>query len=320
LEEFVADGPDELYRELLRMPWEDYIPKDEYLSVHGYVKNEYIRDNRFAFMRVKDAIVDRISDKRGQRPSSGPDLSGAVIYLHWKGSRVSLYMDTSGETIAKHGYRTNPFKAPMMESLAAAVIRASRWQSGEIFVNPMCGSGTLAIEAALMSRGWMPGRFRENYSFMHFIGYDKNKWEGIKNSFQGSSGKASVIIASDHDSSALSAARKNARQAGVESMIRFEKADFSKTPVPDGPGIVILNPEYGERMGVTKSLEDVYTGIGDFLKNRCQGKTGYIFTGNMELAKKVGLRAQKRTPFLNGRIECRLFEYELYQGSRKDRD
>jgi putative N6-adenine-specific DNA methylase len=90
--------------------------------------------------------------------------------------------------------------------------------------------------------------------------------------------------------------------------------------VPDGPGIVILNPEYGERMGVTKSLEDVYTGIGDFLKNCCQGKTGYIFTGNMELAKKVGLRARKRTPFLNGRIECRLFEYELYQGSRKDRD
>ena len=318
LEEFKASTPDHLYRELLRIRWEEIIPNNGYISIHGFIRNEHIRDNRFAFMRVKDAIVDRIADKTGKRPDSGPDLTNSVVYIHWVDGLAAVYLDTSGETIAKHGYRRIPFKAPVMESLASAIILASKWNSNEAFINPMCGSGTLAIEAALMAKGDYPGKFRDNFGFMHVNGFDRNEWDKIKQAFdQTAKANKPVIIASDHDPEAIIAARKNARAAGVEDMITFEKCDFSETTIPEGPGIVVMNPEYGERLGVTKSLEKVYSDIGDFLKNRCPGKRGYVFTGNTELSKKVGLRTSRKIPFLNARIECRLLEYELYAGSRK---
>ncbi len=317
IDEFKASTPDQLYRELLRIRWEDYIASDGYVSIHGYVRNEHINDPRFAFMRVKDAVVDRINDKKGRRPDSGPDMSRAVLYIHWANDLAALYMDTSGETIAKHGYRKIPFKAPMMESLAAAVIMATRWKKDDVFINPMCGSGTLAIEAALMVKGEWPGKFRDNFSFMHFLKYNSTAWEKLRNASVQSAGNMPQIIASDHDREALNAARTNARMAGVADMIRFELCDFSETTIPNGEGIIIMNPEYGERLGVTNQLQDVYKAMGDFLKHGGKGKTGYIFTGNPDLAKKIGLRSSRKIPFLNGRIECRLLEFELYSGSRK---
>jgi putative N6-adenine-specific DNA methylase len=317
IDEFMASTPDQLYRELLRIRWEDYIPAYGYVSIHGYVRNEHINDPRFAFMRVKDAVVDRINDKKGRRPDSGPDMSRAALYIHWANDLAALYLDTSGETIAKHGYRKMPFKAPMMESLAAAVIMATGWSKDEVFINPMCGSGTLAIEAALMAKAEWPGKFRDNFSFMHFLKFDKNAWEEIRN-IQPATGRMPQIIASDHDMEALQAARTNARMAGVADMIRFELCDFSETSIPEGKGIIIMNPEYGERLGVTNQLQNVYKSMGDFLKQKGEGKTGYIFTGNPDLAKKIGLRSSRKLPFLNGRIECRLLEFELYSGSRRD--
>ncbi len=317
IDEFRAPGPDVLYKELLRVPWEKIIPEKGYVSVHGYVKNDHIRDNRFAFMKMKDAIVDRMSDKLGVRPDSGPDMSGTVIYLHWVENTVAVYLDTSGETIAKHGYRKIPGKAPMMEALAAAVVMATGWDKRSVFINPMCGSGTLAIEAALMARNISPGSFRTNYGFMHCNWYRPETWTAISSKSSGKSGDTPVIIASDHDSQAIQAAKMNARAAGVEDMITFEQCDFTETTIPEGEGILIVNPEYGERLGVTNALETVYSNIGDFFKSRGKGKKGFVFTGNPDLAKKIGLRTSSRTPFLNARIECRLLEYELYAGSRK---
>nr|WP_255647387.1 class I SAM-dependent RNA methyltransferase [Fulvivirga sedimenti] len=317
IDEFQAAGPDILYRELLRVPWEKIIPKDGYLSIHGYVKNDFIRDNRFAFMKMKDAIVDRMNEKNGVRPDSGPDMSGTVIYLHWVGPTVAVYLDTSGETIAKHGYRKIPGKAPMMESLAAAVVMSTGWDTRSAFINPMCGSGTIAIEAALMARNIAPGSFRSNFGFMHCNAYRQEVWDKVRSDVSGGEKTAPVIIASDHDQQAVRDAQMNARAAGVEEMITFEHCNFTETSIPEGEGIIILNPEYGERLGVTNALEKVYKDIGDFFKSRGKGKKGYVFTGNPDLAKKVGLRTSSRTPFLNARIECRLLEYELYAGSRK---
>jgi putative N6-adenine-specific DNA methylase len=184
----------------------------------------------------------------------------------------------------------------------------------------MCGSGTLAIEGALLAQGRAPGILRQNFGFMHLMGFDRSVFdryreETKKTSLRRSDGR---IIATDIRPEAVAAAIQNARTAEVEHLIEFHACDFRQTDVPEGEGVVVLNPEYGERMGDVGSLGETYREIGDFFKSRCMGYRGYIFTGNLELAKKVGLRTRRRMPFYNGPIECRLLEYELYRGSRKD--
>ncbi len=321
LEEFAARDADALYRALSEIAWEEYIAEDGYVCVTSSVESPSIRDSRYVNVRCKDAIVDRIKEKRGRRPDSGPNQDRVVVNLYWRDNSCSLYLDTSGESLSRRGYRKIPMTAPMQETLAAAVIRASRWDGSGHFINPMCGSGTLAIEAALAGLNKASGLLRDNYGFMHLKGFKKSLWNDLRAQAKSQVKKTlhCRIIATDIRREAVEAARKNAGAAGVEHLIEFATCDYSETTVPGGGGVVVVNPEYGERMGKIKELESVYRGIGDYFKQKCRGYTGYLFTGNLDLAKKVGLRAQRRIPFFNGGIECRLFEYELYEGSRKNK-
>ena len=317
---FRAINANELYGKITSMPWENYLDNDGTFSVTSWVRNDTIRDDRFANLRIKDAIADRMVKKTGARPDSGSARDHTVIHVYWVEDKVRLYFDTSGNTISKHGYRKIPFKAPMSESLASSVIMASGWDMASSFVNPMCGSGTLAIEAALMATKSAPGLLRNNYGFMHLKGYDEGSWKGYKRlaGLQQRDELDFKIIATDMSGDALRAAKENARTAGVDHLIEFEKCDFRETPIPKENGVVMMNPEYGERLGSEKDLELLYSQIGDFLKQRCQGYNGYIFTGNLDLAKKIGLKASKRVEFFNARIESRLFEYQLYQGTKRE--
>jgi putative N6-adenine-specific DNA methylase len=242
-----------------------------------------------------------------------------VVNLYWKDEECSVYFDTSGESLSRRGYRKIPLTAPMQETLAAAVILASGWNGSSHFVNPMCGSGTLAIEAAFIALHRAPGFLRDNYGFMHLRGFKESLWETMRAQAEQEAKKSldCRIVATDIRKEAVEAARKNAAAAGVAHLIEFACSDYSQTAVPEGGGIVMLNPEYGERMGKIRELESVYKGIGDYFKQKCRGYRGYIFTGNLDLAKKVGLRAKRKIQFFNGGIECRLLEYELYEGSRK---
>lgn len=315
---FDAKNPNELYSEAKKTPWNKLLPENGFISIHSYVKNDFIRDTSFANLKLKDAIVDQMMESTGNRPNSGKEKDKTVIFMFWYEQKCTIYFDTSGETIAKHGYRKMPFKAPMMESLAAACVRSSAWKPGkEHFINPMCGSGTLAIEAALMATGRPPGLLRDNYGFMHINGFDPAQWQSLKSRIEIKDKIAGDIICTDLSGLAIGAAQENARVAGVSKFIQFEKVPFEKTNIPDGPGTVMINPEYGDRLGDTVELEKTYAQIGDFFKQSCQGKMGYIFTGNANLAKKIGLRTKSKTQFFNARIECRLLEYELYGGSRK---
>ncbi len=317
---FEAKNPNELYLEAKKTPWNKLIPKDGFISIHSYVKNDFIRDTSFANLKLKDAIVDQMQETTGRRPDSGKDKNRTVIFMFWYEKKCILYFDTSGETIAKHGYRKMPFKAPMMESLAAACIRSSAWTPGkDHFINPMCGSGTLAIEAALMAANRPPGLLRQNYGFMHIEGYRPELLEEQRRSVAIREKVRGDIISTDLSGLAIKAAMENAKQAGVADLIKFDKVPFEKTHIPEGKGIVMINPEYGDRLGELTELEETYSQIGDFFKQHCQGKMGYIFTGNANLAKKIGLRTKSKTPFFNARIECRLLEYELYGGSKKDK-
>jgi 23S rRNA G2445 N2-methylase RlmL len=321
LADFIAASPGDLYNKMSDIPWEDYVPEDGYLCISSSVEHESVRDSRYANMKCKDAVVDRIRTKKGRRPDSGPSKEGVVVFFYWKGDKCAVYLDTSGESLSKRGYRKIPLKAPLQETLAAALIMATGWDGNAHFLNPMCGSGTLAIEAALIGLKKAPGLIRDNFSFMHLKGFNAEVWKRLKEAAWGESKKelGGRIIATDISPEAVTAAKRNAANAGVADLIEFKTCDFAETTVPDGGGIVLLNPEYGERMGEESNLLGMYKRIGDFFKQRCRGYSGYVFTGNPSLAKMVGLRAKRRMQFFNTTIECRLLEYELYEGSKKKR-
>ncbi len=320
LNEFKAFNADDLYKTLLHYPWEDVMEANGYFSISSNVRNETINNSLFANVKVKDAIVDRFRNNTGGRPNSGPELDRTVIHLYWNDITAEIFIDTSGETLSKHGYRKIPGKAPMLESLAAATLLATKWDRQSPVINPMCGSGTIAIEAALLASNRRPGLLRPNYAFMHLVGYEEDFYEKEfrKLEEQVKEIPGLMIIATDISEDAVNISRINAGIAGVEEYIEFAVCDFEETTVPDDAGgIVYFNPEYGDRLGVEAELEVTYKRMGDFLKKKCKGYFGYIFTGNLELAKKIGLKPNRRIEFFTSKIDCRLFEYELYSGTRR---
>lgn len=317
---FQAENADEIYDAAKKIAWEDMLPINTYLTITSSVKNDTINNSMFANVRVKDAIVDRLRYKLNRRPNTGADPVGAVVHLFWKGYEAELFLDTSGHSLGRHGYRKNPGKAPMLESLAAATIRATKWDRKSPFLNPMCGSGTLAIEAALLATNRYPGLFRDNYGFMHFKGYDETVYEAEMEALK--KGIIEVpdlqIIASDYSRFAITNTKENAFAAGVRQYITTEVRDFEKSTIPESEtGVIMMNPEYGLRLGEIDELELTYKRIGDFLKQQCAGYTAFIFTGNLDLAKKIGLKASRRIEFYNSKIDCRLLKFELYKGSRE---
>lgn len=321
LASFPASDAQELYENVKQIHWEEIIPAEAHFSITSNVFNDTINNNMFANLRVKDAIVDRIRTKTGKRPNSGATLDATVIHLHWQEEIAKIFIDTSGQSIARHGYRKFPGRAPMLEALAAATVLASAWNGRSNFINPMCGSGTLAIEAALIATDTKPGLFRSNFGFMHILGYEEQVFLDERNKQEAAikdQGLNIKIIATDFSAVALEAAKKNAKAAGVAHLIDFSLCDFKETPIPKSePGVVMLNPEYGLRLGELDALTRTYEDIGDFLKKKCEGYRGYVFTGNLDLAKHIGLKAKRRIEFYNGKLDCRLLEYELYSGSRR---
>jgi 23S rRNA G2445 N2-methylase RlmL len=320
LKEFNADNADDLYKTLIDFPWENVLEVEGYFSISSNVSNDTINNSLYANVKVKDAIVDRFRNKTGERPNSGPELDKTVIHLYWKESLAEIFIDTSGETLSKHGYRKIPGKAPMLESLAAATLLATKWDRKSIFINPMCGSGTVAIEAALLATNRKPGLLRFNYAFMHLVGYKQAMYdvEFRKLEQQVVDVPGLKVIATDISEDAINISTINAGIAGVEEFIDFAVCDFEETNIPEGEnGVIYFNPEYGDRLGVEAALEVTYSRMGDFLKKKCKGYFGYIFTGNLELAKKIGLKPSRRMEFYTSKIDCRLLEYELYSGTKR---
>ncbi len=320
IQTFYCNHPDDLYNAVVKIAWQKIIAKDGFFSVTSNVFHPTINNNLFANVRVKDGIVDVMRNANGIRPNTGNDLSKTVIHLHWKNEEAELFLDTSGESLAKHGYRKIPGKAPMLEALAAATILTMDWNGETPFINPMCGSGTLAIEAVLIATNRRPGLFKKNYAFMHILGYNDSFYTNeLQKLFNQIIDKPNLkIVASDINEDAIHISKINAGIAGVEDLITFELCDFEETTLPNETGVIMLNPEYGERLGDVTNLEQTYSRIGDFFKKKCAGYLGYIFTGNLDLAKKIGLKPKRKTEFLNGKIDCRLFQYELYAGTKRE--
>ena len=319
LRSFTCLNPDQLYKVVNAIPWEDLLACDGYFTVHGNVHHSTIRSTMFANVKVKDAIVDRMRRVTDMRPDTGAELRGAVVYLFWRNDKAEIFIDTSGETLAKHGYRKMPGTAPLVEALAAGMLLAGKWDQRVPLVNPMCGSGTLAIEAALMATNRRPGLLRNQYAFMHIAGYDaafyRSEMRRLKDQVLKPTGLQ--IIATDHDRRAIDITRVNAEVAGVAEYIETKVCDFHDTPLPPPPAVIIFNPEYGQRLGEEEELVSTYKSIGDYLKQKCGGYWGYVYTGNMMLSKRIGLKSKRRVELATAQLDGRLLEFELYSGTRK---
>lgn len=318
---FRAASAEDLYTHASRYAWEDVLNVDGYFSIVSSVDNDTIRNSQYAHVKLKDAIADRMRKLFGRRPDSGPRTDATVFFLYWKGSECSIYLDTSGTPLSKRGYRRLSHEAPLSEVLGAAIVKATGWTPDEVFVNPMCGSGTLGIEAAMAATNTPSQHLRSNFGFMHSRLYNEDEWMSIRSKADAAirTNVKATIICTDKSASAIQATRMNARTAGVMDYMDVRMCEFRQTPVPDGAGVVVMNPEYGERMGSVATLEGVYESIGDWFKQKCSGKRAYVFTGNLDLGKRVGLRPSRKIPFYNADIECRLYEYQMYQGTKRMR-
>ncbi|MHC4968721.1 MAG: THUMP domain-containing class I SAM-dependent RNA methyltransferase, partial [Planctomycetota bacterium] len=234
--------------------------------------------------------------------------------------RATIALNASGRKLADRGYRRIPHKAPLQETLAAAIVLATGWQGECPLALPMCGSGTLAIEAALIALARAPGLLRSKFGFEHVRGFDEDRWSALRAAARRRADKTPgvPIVASDLDDRAVDAARRNAETAGVAHLIEFHVADFAAAPLPSPPGVLIVNPEYGARLGQEELLQPTYERLGSYFKDHCADWTCFVFSGNRYLTANIGLKASRRIPFFNAEFECRLLRYEMWKGS-KDR-
>lgn len=323
----------ELYEKVGSIDWENLLEPDGYVSVSSIVHNDTVRDTRLPSLVTKDAIVDRMRMKFDRRPDSGSDYDmGAAVFLYWENREAIVYLDTSGTPLSKRGYRKIPGSAPMQETLAAACIDALHWNRKTPFVSPMCGSGTPAIEAALAALNRAPGSLRSSFAFMHIKGFERiipnekaprsaprqrfgaspeQIWRDmvLEAAEKETPQDVPPIIATDISPEAVQNAQINAHAAGVSQYIHFETCDFADTPIPEGKGVVFVNPEYGIRLGDSESLVSDYERIGVFMSEKCAGYTGGLLTGSPSLSRMVNLYYVVKIPFYNGPIECRLFVY-----------
>jgi len=332
----------DLYKAVASIDWENLIEADGYFSVSSIVHNLTVRDTRIPSLYTKDAIVDRMREKCQRRPDSGGENHGAAVFVYWERDEVIVYLDTSGEPLSKRGYRKIPGSAPMQETLAAACIMAMDWDRKTPFLSPMCGSGTPAIEAAMIAMNRAPGALKGHFAFQSIKGYThiipgesaptvaprqhtgatpEQIWKEIILEAKACERKEGLpqIVATDISPEAVENAHSNAIAAGVAPYISFKACDFGDTPIPTctdllsggrPKGCVFFNPEYGIRLGDPQELAPVYERIGTFLNEKCYGWTGGLITGNPDLAKLVNLYYRNRVPFFNGPIDCRLFIYE----------
>jgi putative N6-adenine-specific DNA methylase len=319
---FEARTPDELYEGVAELPWEDWLRVDRPMHWRGSARGVEC-DVRYALLRCKDAVADRFMARRGRRPNATPDPEGAAcMALRWEEGGATVFLDTSGVPLSKRGYRADPWTAPVRETLAAAVLLEAGWEpgGGEAVVSPMCGSGTFAIEAAWMAQRRAPGLGRK-FSFLNYEDAPLGVWRAMEEEARAAfrAVPGGWFAATDRDPGAVTCASRNAVRAGVDKLVRLQVCDFRETALPRPPALVVMNPEYGERLGDAEALGETYRAIGDWLKGSCAGMRAAVLSGNPELTRKISLKPSRRLPVWNGPLECRALFYDLYEGTRDRR-
>lgn len=315
----VAEFPylreDDVYAAAREVDWPALFAVGRTLRVNVTAHNSPLKSLEFITLRIKDAICDRFRDELGRRPSVERAHPDVRVHAFLEQRRGALYLDTSGEPLFKRGWRGETVEAPLRENLAAGLIMLSGWTPGEPLLDPMCGGGTLLVEAAAIARGRAPGAKRR-FGFENLRGFDPALWARIRaESAQAS--RDPVLYGSDTDPAAIAAARRNLAAAGVERWVRLEQRDVLERAAPAPSGVMIANPPYGERIGEAERLAAFYPRLGDALKRRFAGWRCYFFTADRRLEKLIRLTSTRRTPLFNGPIECRLYEFEIVAGAHR---
>ena len=316
--EFHARDEEELYRKVNRIEWEKLFDIEQTFMIDVVISKSTFDHTLFVAQKTKDAIADRFRVKFDRRPSvdtKNPDIRISLYIAH---NNCSLAIDASGEPLFKRGYRTRTGKAPLHEVLAAGLVYQTEWDRQSSFVDGMCGSGTIIIEAAQIARHIAPGLTRKHFGFMNWPDYDMNLFKSLCREArkQIAPPLSFELLGTDKSGNMIAEARENARQAGVGSDIRFAQSSLTDLKPPDPPGTLLINPPYGERIPVD-DINRFYKSIGDAFKKNFTDYDAFIFTGNLAAAKSVGLRTSRRIEMYNGPIECRLLKYEMYEGTRK---
>ena len=309
----------QLYSGIQSIDWSQYLSPDQTFAVRATGKNSQLNHTHYTALQVKNAVVDQQRQQFGHRSDVDIDVPDLQINVHIgkddpkRGSRATISLDSTGESLHRRGYRPAMGAAPLKETLAAALLRLADWTPDQPFLDPLCGSGTLPIEAARRALNIAPGLGRR-FAFEQWPDFDAPLWDALQEEARRQQRQRLdiPIVGSDRDGAVIAQAQTNARLGGVAGQVVLQVCDLMDMMPPADQGVIICNPPYGERIGTVEMLRPFYKQLGDVLKQRCRGWTAYVLCGNTQLAKYIGLRASRRIPVFNGGIECRLLRYELY--------
>jgi 23S rRNA (guanine2445-N2)-methyltransferase len=302
----------------LKIAWPEWFSEKQSIRVDVNAIRSPLKSLDFATLTIKDAVCDRFRTDRGQRPDVDTRSPDVRIQAFLDRDTAFYYLDTSGEALHRRGYRRDAGEAPLKENLAAGIVRLSGWNTVEPFLDPMCGSGTLAVEAAMMALAIPPGHAR-NFGFERLAGFDRRKWTQVREAAlaQRAPVRRLPIFARDRYGDELKKARANFEAAGLAICAEFKQADVLDSGAPAAEGVMIANPPYGARLGDEATLAEFYPRLGDTLKKYYSGWRCYLFSGDPQLPRLIRLAASRRTPLFNGPLECRLYEYRMIAGSNR---
>ena len=308
-----------LYRKVNQINWVDYFGLEDTFAIDTVVNSEYFKHSKFVALKTKDAIADHFRAKYKKRPSVNVDNPTIRIHVHIFKDQCTISLDSSGDSLHKRGYRIAKTPAPLNEALAAGMILLSGWDKKSTFIDPMCGSGTIPIEAAMIALSIPPAYFRKSFGFQKWNDFDYDIWKQVVNDIKIRDDIDFRIIASDKSLKAIDAAKENISQAKLDKFVSVHNNILEDLEPDSDYGVLIMNPPYGERLK-ENHITDLYMNIGDSLKNNFSGFEAWILSSSKTAMKKVGLKTSKRLTLFNGALECKYYNYSLYKGSKKYKD
>ena len=314
VQDFVAYQPEELYANIQKHDFTKYIDVHQTIKVEVVVKESKMHDQRFIAMKVKDAIVDQFRDKFGERPNVDNENPDLRIYVRCKKNKFEIAIDTTGESLFMRGYRREAGVAPLKENLAAGLLYLSEWDRQSPIIDPMCGSGTILVEAAMLAMNISPGTLRRHFGFMNLKGFNTEAWEKVLEEVV-SAEKEDLdfkMHGSDLDRQMIRMAKENAKRAGVDHVIEFQSESIATYAPPCEKGLLVTNPPYGARIGDEDNLKDVYRDLGYTLKHRFTSWDAWILSGNKDLILDMKLKSTRRHFVFNGPLECRFLKYSMF--------
>jgi putative N6-adenine-specific DNA methylase len=314
---FKANSADEVYDEIKKINWDDYLDLKKTFSIDAVIYSELFKHSKFVAYKVKDAIVDQFIEKYEKRPSVRIDNADVLLNIHISQDACTLSLDSSGESLHKRGYRVMQNEAPLNEALAAGMILLTGWDGNSDFVDPMCGSGTLLIEAAMIALNIPPGIYRKEFAFEKWVDFDEELFDRLYNDQSGEREFKYKIYGSDISPKAIKIAESNIKSAALTKHIELKACGIQQLEAPSQKGVMVINPPYGERIQ-SDDIYALYSSIGQTLKHKFMGYDAWVISSHKECLEKIGLKPAKRIKMLNASLECDYCKYEIFAGKRKE--